>query len=63
MGLAHSLDGKADEMLYEDHAIATAGLPFSELKQRSLINERARAADKDPNFSRVIREGLPQNNY
>ena len=50
-------------MLYEDHAIATAGLPFSELKQRSLINERARAADKDPNFSRVIREGLPQNNY
>ena len=57
------LNGKADEMLYEDHAIATAGLPFSELKQRSLINERARAADKDPNFSRVIREGLPQNNY
>ncbi len=53
-------NGKADEMLYQDHAIATGGLPFSELKQRSLINERARAADKDPNFSRVIREGLPQ---
>ena len=56
------LNGKADEMLYQDHAIATAGLPFSELKQRSLINDRARAADKDPNFSRVIREGLPQTN-
>jgi hypothetical protein len=56
------LNGKADEMLYQDHAFATGGLSFSELKQRSLINERARAADKDPNFSRVIREGLPQNN-
>ena len=36
------LNGKADEMLYQDHAIATGGLPFTELKQRSLINERAR---------------------
>jgi Domain of unknown function (DUF4105) len=54
------LNGKADEMLYQDHAIATGGLSFSELKQRSLINERARAADKDPNFSHLIREGLPK---
>jgi hypothetical protein len=53
------LNGKADEMLYQDHAIATGGLPFTELKQRSLINERARAADEDRDFSRVIREGLP----
>jgi hypothetical protein len=53
-------NGKADEMLYQDHAIATGGLSFSELKQRSLINARARAADKDPDFSRVIREGLPR---
>jgi hypothetical protein len=36
------------------------GAPFAELKQRSLINERARAADDDPNFSRPIREGLPE---
>ena len=56
------LNGKADEMLYQHHAIATGGLPFTELKQRSLINERARAADRNPDFSRVIREGLPQNN-
>lgn len=56
------LNGKADEMLYQDHAFATGGLSFTELKQRSLINERARAADQDPNFSRIIREGLPQNN-
>jgi hypothetical protein len=56
------INGKADELLYERHAIATGGLPFSELKQRSLINERARAADKDRDFSRLIREGLPQSN-
>ena len=56
------LNGKADEMLYQDHAIATGGLPFAELKQQSLINERARAADQDPNFSRLIREELPHGN-
>jgi hypothetical protein len=54
------INGKADEMLYEDHAIATGGLPFAELKQRSLINQRAHAADKDADFSRLIREDLPQ---
>jgi len=53
------LNGKADEMLYQDHAIATGGLSFTELKQRSLINQRARTADQDPHFSRDIREGLP----
>ena len=47
-------------MLYQHHAIATGGLPFTELKQRSLINERARAANDNPNFSRAIREGLPE---
>jgi len=56
------INGKADELLYERHAIATGALPFSELKQRSLINERARAADKDPDFSRLIREDLPNGN-
>ncbi len=54
------INGKADELLYERHAIATGGLPFSELKQRSLINERARAADNSPDFSQLIREGLPK---
>jgi hypothetical protein len=44
------VNGKADEMLYEHHAIATGGLPFSELKQRSLINKRPRAADKGSGF-------------
>ncbi|HVI80751.1 MAG TPA: hypothetical protein VM715_21885, partial [Candidatus Acidoferrum sp.] len=54
------VNGKADELLYERHLIATGGLPFAELKQRSHINERARAADEDPDFSRAIREDLPQ---
>jgi hypothetical protein len=49
-----------DEMLYQDHAIATGGLSFAQLKERSLINERAEAADQNPDFSRVIREALPR---
>ena len=53
------VNGKGDELLYQQHLIATGGLPFSELKQRSRINERARAADKDPDFSRLVREGIP----
>jgi hypothetical protein len=53
------VNGKGDEMLYERHIIATGGLPFAELKQRSRINEHARAADQAPDFSRRIREGIP----
>ena len=44
------VNGKADEMLYQRHLIATSGLPFAELKQRSLINKRARAAGSGPGF-------------
>jgi hypothetical protein len=46
--------------LYQRHVIATAGLPFRELKQRSLINSYAHATDRDLDFSRVIREELPR---
>ena len=53
------LNGKGDELLYERRLIATGGLPFAELKRRSRINERARAADKDPDFSRLVRQGIP----
>lgn len=55
-------NGKSDEMLYQHHAIATGGLPFAELKEHSLIDKRARAADQDPDFSRLIREELPKGN-
>jgi hypothetical protein len=53
------LNGKADEMLYEHGALVTGGLPFAELKQRSLIDARAKAADASPDFSQLIRVGLP----
>ena len=53
------LNGKGDELLYERHRILTGGLPFPELKARSLIDARARAANDAPDFSKLIREGLP----
>jgi hypothetical protein len=34
-------------------------LPFEELRKLSDITERARAAGDQPNFSHLIREGLP----
>jgi hypothetical protein len=52
------LNGKGDELMFERHTIATAGLSFPELKARSLINPRAQAADKMSNFSEMIRVGL-----
>lgn len=51
-------NGYADEMAYEKGTLDTS-LPFAELKQRSIINPKAKAADQNPNFSLRIREGLP----
>ena len=53
------LNGKGDELMYERHLIVSGGLPFTELKARSLINARAKAADASPDFSQLIRVGLP----
>jgi len=53
------LNGKGDELMYERHLIVTGGLPFAELKARSLIDIRARAANDSPDFSQLIRVGLP----
>lgn len=53
------VNGKMDEMMYEHGFIVTGGLSFPELKQRSLIDHRAQAADQSPEFSQLIREGLP----
>lgn len=52
------INGKGDEMLYERGHILTGGLPFEELKARSLINDAARGAGDGPEFSRRIREHL-----
>jgi Domain of unknown function (DUF4105) len=52
------VNGYGDELLYERGAIDNS-LPFAELKRISLVNERAKAADQDPDFSGKIRAGLP----
>jgi len=53
------LNGKGDELLYQDRALVTGGLPFAELKAQSLIDDRAKRADASPDFSQLIRIGLP----
>jgi hypothetical protein len=53
------LNGKSDELLYERGAIDRS-LPFTALKERSLINKRAREADASADFSQLIRVGLPE---
>jgi len=52
------VNGHGDELLYERGMIFT-NLPLAELKERAHINTRARAADKDADFSRLIRQGVP----
>jgi hypothetical protein len=53
------LNGKGDELMYERHLIVNNRLAFVDLKARSLINARAKAADASPDFSQLIRVGLP----
>jgi hypothetical protein len=52
------LNGYADRHAYENGAL-DASLPFEELRARSVVNARARAAGDSPDFSARIREGLP----
>ena len=51
-------NGYLDRSLYERQIIDTR-LPFDELRMLSHINAKAKAADRDPEFSQRIREGLP----
>jgi uncharacterized protein DUF4105 len=44
--------------LYDHNAVVTT-MPLSELMERARISERARAADQSPDFSRLIRVGVP----
>jgi hypothetical protein len=63
IGAAGSLDwrmlvnGHLDELLYERGQIDTS-LPFAEIKVRSNITDKAKAADDSPDFSTKIRQGL-----
>lgn len=52
------LNGRGDEMLYKGGNLA-GNLPFPELKEDAHINQAARAANDDPQFSLRIRAGRP----
>jgi hypothetical protein len=52
------LSGYVPEYLYNMGRLDTTR-PFAELERLSLVNARAHKADRDPEFSRRIREGLP----
>ena len=56
--IRHLLNGLIDSYLYHSGRVDTT-LPFDELRQRSLINEAAQAADSAPDFSKRIRTALP----
>jgi Domain of unknown function (DUF4105) len=51
-------NGHLDELLFERGQIDTS-LPFADLRSRSNITEKAKAADDSPDFSTRIRQGLP----
>jgi hypothetical protein len=51
-------NGRFDEFGYEQGRIDTS-MPFPELRKRSDITEKAKAANDAPDFSARIREGLP----
>ena len=52
------VNGYMPGYLYDYQAVAT-DIPLAELMQRARIDERARAADQSPDFSRLIRIGIP----
>jgi hypothetical protein len=56
--IRHLLNGLIDSYLYHSGRINT-DLPFEELRERSLINPAAQAADGAPDFSDRIRASLP----
>jgi len=50
--------GHADQLVYEMGVVDTT-LPLRELKLRSRINARSKAAGQGPGYSEIIRRGLP----
>jgi hypothetical protein len=42
-----------------DHGAVVTTMPLSELMERARVSEKARAADQSPDFSRLIRVGVP----
>jgi hypothetical protein len=56
------LTGDIDKRMYENGWLITNGLSFPELRKRSQIDERAKAADQDPQFSEKIRTHFKKEN-
>lgn len=54
----HLFNGLIDGYLYNKGWLNNT-LPFDELRRRSQINQKAKEADKNPDFSRLIRISLP----
>jgi Domain of unknown function (DUF4105) len=52
-------NGHLDQLLYERGQLDT-DIPFDQLRNRSNITEKAKAADDSPDFSARIRQGLPE---
>jgi len=52
------VNGYLPGFLY-DHGAVTNAVPLDELMALAHINERAKAADQSPDFSRLIRVGIP----
>ena len=52
------LNGQLDEMAYEN-GLLNQSLAFETLRQKSIINKRAKGLDQNPDFSMLIRRGLP----
>ncbi|HXJ57431.1 MAG TPA: DUF4105 domain-containing protein [Verrucomicrobiae bacterium] len=52
------VNGHGDTLLFERGSIVT-NMPLAEVKERGHINGRAREAGHTPDFSRLIRQGVP----
>jgi len=53
------LTGDVDRHTYNEGVLVTDGLPFEELRQKALVNDRAMDAGNAPGFSQRIRTHLP----
>jgi hypothetical protein len=51
------INGYADQMLYERGDLI-GQLAFADLRKQALVDEKAKAANDDPDFSRRIRDGV-----
>lgn len=52
------MNGFLPGFLYDRGAVDTS-IPLRELMDRARISEKAKAADQSPDFSRLIRVGVP----